>query len=104
MQTHPCRAATKPPSLTSVVAAILLASLVTLVALSAPVDHDCVGDDCPLCLQVEIARGLLRSLAPVRFTALVWALCLMRSRPVPRGTRRVHAGPTLVAVKVKLSA
>jgi len=47
---------------------LILAALLALAALSAEtfvfthLDHDCVGADCPVCLQIEIAQNVLKGL------------------------------------------
>jgi hypothetical protein len=38
-------------------------------------DHDCIGDHCPVCLQIEIAQNLLKGLGRIGLFAL--AACLI---------------------------
>ena len=66
-------------------------------------DHDCTGNDCPICCQLSVCQSFLRNICcagtVAAFTAaLIYILCNVSAR----GTD-ICATLTLVSMKVKLS-
>ncbi len=91
------------------ITAAVLAALVALVALSSVVfmishaEHDCAGEDCPVCAQLYACAQNLKHLAAaagVVFAVVVFAAVL---RMLADGKAGVYAPRTPVALKVKLS-
>ena len=91
------------------IVAILLAVTVLFVMLysalfiAAEADHDCVGESCPICYQINVCQNTLKSLSlavcAVAFAAaLPYTLC----RDISVCTDAVQ-GYTLVSLKVKLT-
>lgn len=91
------------------IAALLLAVTVLLVMLysalfiAAEADHDCVGENCPICYQINVCQNALKNLslavcAAVFAAALPYTLC----RVIPSCAEVVRTF-TLVSLKVKLS-
>ncbi len=81
--------------------AVILFSSVLFIAVEA--NHDCIGDGCPICCQIQNCENLLKNL-----TAAVGAACLAAAAlyAVCRLTACVSAPVshlTLVHLKVKLS-
>lgn len=65
--------------------------------------HDCIGDGCQICFQMNVCRGILKSLSLVLHVAVavLLAACISCGRfwPCGKSTHQV----TLVTLKVKLS-
>lgn len=91
------------------IAALLLAVTVLLVMLysalfiAAEADHDCVGENCPICYQINVCQNTLKNLSlavcAVAFAAaFTYTLC--RSISVCTDYAQSY---TLVSLKVKLS-
>ena len=89
--------------------AMLMAVAVFAVMLSSALflaegaDHDCIGDGCQICFQMNVCRGILKSLSlalHVAVAALAVA-CILCGSICPRGESSDHV--TLITLKVKLS-
>ncbi|MBQ7594699.1 MAG: hypothetical protein IJU48_10155 [Synergistaceae bacterium] len=67
------------------------------------VNHECSGDECPVCLQLNVCSDNLKSLYLSSFilTLCVW-ICCERSR-VSLSQEVRYARSDLIALKVKLS-
>ena len=87
----------------------LLAAVLAVVMLSSAVyiaveaDHDCSGEDCAICHQINVCENLLKSIglagsAVATAAAILYILC----RIIPSCTE-VARTFTLVSLKVKLS-
>ena len=81
--------------------AVLLALLLSAFYLAAEADHDCTGDDCPVCALLHQCEHLLRGYAAVAVAAAVLAavLQLRAAADFACGVRR----PTPVSVRVRLN-
>ena len=91
------------------IAALLLAVTVLLVMLysalfiAAEADHDCVGEGCPICYQVDACQNTLKSLSlAVCVTAVAVAFTYTLCRCISFCTDYAQRD-TLVSLKVKLS-
>ena len=89
-------------------AVLLAVTLVAVMLLSTAflveeAHHDCVGDGCQICLQMNVCRGLLKELSLVLLAALAALVALCAFRSVPRACENTSTPGTLVALKVKLS-
>ena len=89
--------------------AILLAATVLFVMLysalfiAAEADHDCVGENCPICYQINVCQNMLKNFSlavcPAVFSAaFTYILC----RSISARTDYAQSY-TLVSLKVKLS-
>lgn len=94
----------KPKRLASVLVllvAFLMLFSVLFIALEA--DHDCCGDGCAVCAQIQVCEDLLRSLTTASVLAAA-AWCLYTLSRVFADTDCCSVHPhTLIALKVKLS-
>lgn len=91
------------------IAAALIAAAMLLVLLGAALflieeaGHDCIGEGCPVCLQMSICRNTLKGFAPA-LCALVFAAAVRRALyDYISAWVDVIPSFTLVALKVKLS-
>lgn len=91
------------------IVAVLLAVTVLVVMLysglfiAAETDHDCVGEGCPICYQINACQNALKNLslavcAAVFTAAFTYTLCRTVS-----ACADVNSSYTLVSLKVKLS-
>ena len=83
--------------------AVLVVMLCSALFIAAEADHDCVGENCPVCYQINVCQNILKCLSlavcvAVFFAAFTYILC--RSVSVCAG---VAASYTLVSLKVKLT-
>ena len=91
------------------IVAILLAVTVLFVMLfsvcyiAAEANHDCTGEDCPICCQISLCENTLKSLgnaiAIVIVAAFIGAFMLF----LPTFSKKQVVHITLVSLKVKLS-
>lgn len=88
-------------SLLALLVAFIMLSSVLFIALEA--DHDCCGEGCAVCAQIQACEDLLRNLMMVPvLAAAVW--CLYALNRVSAETDRCAFHPyTLIVLKVKLS-
>lgn len=91
------------------IAALVLAVTVLFVILysalfiAAEADHDCVGENCPICYQINVCQNTLKNLslavcAAASAAAFIYTLCRVIS--VCTDCAQSY---TLVSLKVKLS-
>ena len=89
--------------------ALLLALAVCFVMLfsafyiAAEADHDCIGENCPICYQISVCENTLKSLgygalALAAFFALTFSAAILFSQP-----KTYLRQSTLITLKVKLS-
>ena len=86
--------------LAAVLAVVMLSSAIYL---AVEADHDCSGDDCAICHQINVCENLLKSIglagsAAATVAAILYILC----RIIP-SCIEVARTFTLVSLKVKLS-
>ncbi len=86
-----------------IAAAVFFAMLYSALYIAAEANHDCVGENCPICYQINICKNTLKNLSlavcAVAFAAaFTHALC----RSVSSGAD-VTQSYTLVSLKVKLT-
>ena len=71
--------------------------------IAAEVDHDCVGENCPICFQINVCRNTLKSLS-LAVCAAVFAVAFTYTLRVSISAHAETAtGNSLVTLKVKLS-
>lgn len=83
--------------------ALFAVMLSSALFLAEEADHDCIGDGCQICLQLNLCRGVLKSLSLVLLAAAapLTVACILWGGFWPRQGSTGHI--TLVALKVKLS-
>lgn len=83
--------------------AVFAVMLSSALFLAEEAHHDCIGDGCQICFQMNVCRGILKSLslalhAAVAALAVAYILC---GNFWPREESTGHV--TLITLKVKLS-
>lgn len=95
---------TRPKRLAAVLALLVaFVMLFSVLYIALEADHDCSGDDCVICAQLQICGNLLRSLfLTAALLAAAGAFCTLAGFVAVEdsGFSRLH---TLIALKVKLS-
>jgi hypothetical protein len=90
-------------------AAAFLALLLTIVLFSsmlflgAEAHHECSGEDCPICLEMQSCENLLRSIVILAGSILLTALLCRFASALHTAENTELAPITLVSLKVKLS-
>ena len=82
---------------------VLFVMLYSALFIAAEADHDCVGENCPICYQINVCQNTLKSLslavsAAAFAAAFTYTLC--RGISVCMDCAQSY---TLVSLKVKLS-
>ena len=82
---------------------VLFVMLYSALFIAAETDHDCVGENCPICYQINVCQNTLKNLslavcAAASAAALPYTLC--RGISVCTDCAQSY---TLVSLKVKLS-
>lgn len=89
--------------------AIILALTVFFVMLSsvcfivAQADHDCVGEDCPICYQISTSENTLKNLGNVAVIVAFAALLTYSVVNLSAYAEKHSINTTLVSLKIKLS-
>ncbi len=91
----------RPPAVMAAVLALILLFSLFLPVLEA--EHDCCGEDCPVCEQIRACLQLLRDLLPALAAAGTAALLSVPVRGPGEGQVFARFETTLIALKVKLS-
>jgi hypothetical protein len=91
-------------------ALIVLAACVALAAVFSEafvfshIDHDCIGEDCPVCLQIETALNLLEGLGLLSAITLFCVLKLYSRFVIKKINSICIALMTPVTLKIKLNS
>ena len=83
--------------------AVLFVMLYSALFIAAHADHDCDGEDCPICYQINVCQNTLKNLS---FAASAAALAAAFTYTLCRGISvctDYAQSYTLVSLKVKLS-
>ena len=84
-------------------AALLLVMLGSALFIIEESDHDCIGEGCAICFQLNVCQNVLKNLCLAVFTAAV-AKGVLSALHIGAHTRREpDFSDTLVTMKVKLS-
>lgn len=89
--------------------AALLAAIFVLVVLSSSIfiiehaDHDCTGEDCPICEQLFACAQNLKRLTNAAAAVVVAVALVILPRAVIRRLAAVYVFGSPIALKVKLS-
>ena len=84
-------------------AAILFVMLTSAFFIAAEADHDCIGDGCEICCQVNVCHAVLKSLALIAITAVFAAAVCVALCTVFAACGEQARNLKLVSLKVKLS-
>ena len=88
---------------------VLLAMAVLFVVLSSScyiaieVDHDCVGEDCPICYQISVCEHTLRSVGQAVLVGTLAVFIGVFMISMPAFSKKLAYHTSLVSLKVKLS-
>ena len=89
--------------------AILLAGMISVVMLCSALfitkeaDHDCVGENCPICCQINICRNIMKHLSLTVGIVVFAATFIYTPDECISACREVVQSATLVSLKVKLT-
>ena len=83
--------------------AILAIIISSALFLAEEAHHDCIGDGCQICFQMNVCRGILKSLSLALYAAVaaLAVACILCGSFNPCEESADHV--TLVTLKVKLS-
>ncbi len=84
-------------------AVVLFVMLTSAFFIAAEAGHDCIGDGCEICCQVNACRAVLRGLALAVIAAALAAVACAVLRCDFAAWQEQARGYTLVSLKVKLS-
>ena len=91
------------------VLSVLLAASVLFVILSSvffiaiEADHDCVGEDCPICYQISVCKHTLKSVWQTILVVNLAGFIGIFLISLPAFTKKLAYNTSLVSLKVKLS-
>ena len=83
--------------------AVLFVMLTSAFFIAAEADHDCDGDGCEICCQIDVCRAVLRGLALIVIAAALAAAACVAFRRDFAARQEQARSCTLVSLKVKLS-
>jgi len=95
---------TKQRRLAAVILAVLVlvAVMTSLFVMLHAADHDCIGEDCPVCAAVASCRNTLKTLCGGLLAAAVFFACFRFAASVVPFVRVSFHNETPIALKVKL--
>lgn len=83
--------------------AVFFVILFSVFYIAAETDHDCIGDNCPICYQISVCENTLKSLG-CGVVTIVIAIALTFSVATILCKPKTHLRQsTLITLKVKLS-
>lgn len=83
--------------------AVLFVMLFSACYIAAESDHDCTGEDCPICWQISLCESTLKSFGLALLLVIFAAFIGFFTLSLPSLRDRSAVQPTLVSLKVKLS-
>ena len=90
-------------------ALLLCAGFILVLAVSSAfliheADHDCCGEDCPICRTIAMTTALMRALCLIAAVQLIWSvLAVSRSDFHIPGFVRLHTEGTPVSRKTRIN-
>lgn len=81
---------------------ILVAIMFSLFMIIHEADHDCIGDNCPVCAVIVLCQNTLKALGDALIAAALVFACFCFSAPVLSFPRVVTYNHTPISLKVKL--
>ena len=82
-------------------ATVLFVTLCSAFFIAAEADHDCIGENCPICYQVNVCQNILKNTLPAACAALSAAFAYALCRNVSAYTIYLQRH-TLISLKVEL--
>ena len=83
---------------------LVLVLLVSSAFLIREADHDCCGEDCPICRTIALTTLLMRALCLIAAARLMWSvLAVSRFAFHIPGSVRLHAEGTPVSRKTRIN-
>lgn len=88
---------------------VLFAAMVLFVMLfsefyiAVEADHDCTGEDCPVCCQITICENTLKSVGQAVIAVTLAAFVCVLMIFLPSFAKKTAYNTSLVTLKVKLS-
>ncbi|MBQ3356791.1 MAG: hypothetical protein IJG45_06725 [Oscillospiraceae bacterium] len=81
---------------------VLVAVMTSLFIMAHEVDHDCTGEDCPVCAVIALCRNALKVLCGTLIAAALLFACLRFTAPILLPIRVSSYSKTPITLKVKL--
>ena len=82
---------------------VVFVMLFSVCFIIAEADHDCVGEDCPICYQINICENTLRSIGFVSVVVIFAGFLDLFAIATPTLSKKQAYNTSLVSLKVKLS-
>lgn len=82
---------------------VLFVMLSSVIYIAVESDHDCSGEDCPICYHINICANTLKSVGLIAAAVAQAGLIFIFALFLLFSTRRLASHTTLVSLKVKLS-
>jgi hypothetical protein len=67
-------------------------------------DHDCIGEGCPICIQIEAAKNFLKTFKFASFSLLFAAFLALSAQKPPSFGKYFHFLLSSVALKVRFNS
>ena len=83
---------------------LVLAALLSQLHFVAEADHDCSGEDCPICKLILFAEQILKSFCIASISVVLIGLCAHYRRKKETIRRFIENIITLITLRVKISA
>lgn len=83
-------------------ALVLLAVMTSLFTISHEGEHDCIGENCPVCAVLALCRNTLKALLGVFTAAAIGLACFCFAALLPSHTQSISYHETPISLKVKL--
>ena len=85
------------------VAVVLFVMLSSVFYIAIEADHDCAGEDCPICYQISICENTLKSVGQAVLVVILAAFIGTIVFSLPALSKKPAHHTSLVSLKVKLS-
>lgn len=82
---------------------VLFVMLSSVFFIAIEADHDCTGEDCPICYQISVCENTLKSISQAVLVVVIAAFIGLFSLTMPSFTKKMVFNTSLVTLKVKLS-
>ena len=82
---------------------VLLVILSSVFFIAIEADHDCIGDDCPICYQIGVCENTLKSIGQAVIVVVIAAFIGLFSSAMPSFIKKMAFNTSLVTLRVKLS-
>lgn len=82
---------------------LLLVMFFSTVYIIREADHNCTGENCPICHEIQICRQILNTVGTAALGAAVVSFASVFLTVLAPVHRRESAAVTLISLKVKLS-